>query len=372
MPLFPAFELTFSPVVTIAGVDVRLDTHRAGRGDPRQPRGGGADRPPHARSISTRSTEEAGPDEAGLNHLRADDLLYVAVAALPGAVIGGRLGYALVHLDYYTANSSALLDVTQGSLSLSLAVVGGFLTASIVAGLLGAPVGRWMHALVLPLLLALAGGKLAMALGGSGQGVPWGGDWATAYLGPGPWGSLAPAIPSHPSQVYEALATVGVLLVMIVPAGHRRVRAPHGSGVPAGDRPVGRRTGGRGLHVARPGGRRPAAHGAGDLSRDRGSLARPGGRHHGEGRGPPAEGPGWAAWGRGRARDGCVGRRGRWPDGGGGTGDEPAAGAAGGGPDGGGGTGDEPAAGAAGGGPDGGGGTGDEPAWPDPAGPSRA
>jgi prolipoprotein diacylglyceryltransferase len=72
-----------------------------------------------------------------------------------------------------------------------------------------------MHALVLPLLLALAGGKLAMALGGSGQGVPWDGDWATAYLGPGPWGSLAPAIPSYPSQVYEALATVGVLLVMV-------------------------------------------------------------------------------------------------------------------------------------------------------------
>ncbi len=206
-------EFTFSPVVRIGDWAVRLDTLAlavailaclvvAARIARRTP-------------IDTdQSPDDPGPGPDDPGHLRADDLLYVAVAAVPGAVIGGRLGYALVHLDYYSANSSALLDVTQGSLSLSLAVVGGVLTASIVAGLLGAPVGRWMHALVLPLLLALAGGKLAMALGGSGQGVPWDGDWATAYLGPGPWGSLAPALPSHPSQVYEALATAGVLLVM--------------------------------------------------------------------------------------------------------------------------------------------------------------
>jgi prolipoprotein diacylglyceryltransferase len=212
-PLFAVLELTFSPIVTVGGAAVRLDTIAlalvilaclvvAARIARRTP------------IDTTRSTEDPGSGADDVNHLRADDLLYVALSAVPGAVVGGRLGYALVHLDYYQASSSALLDVSQGSLTLSLAVVGGLLSASIVAALLGAPIGRWLHALVLPLLLALAGGKLAMALGGAGQGLPWGGAWATAYLGPGPWGSLAPAIPSHPSQVYEALATVGVLLVM--------------------------------------------------------------------------------------------------------------------------------------------------------------
>jgi prolipoprotein diacylglyceryltransferase len=213
IPLFAVLQLTFSPIVTIAGLDVRLDTLAlalvilaslivAARIARRTP------------VDLDRSVDATDPEYGEPNHLRRDDLLYVAVAAVPGAVIGGRVGYALVHLDYYQANSSALLDISQGSLSLSLAVVGGFLTASIVAALLGAPVGRWLHAVILPLLLALAGGKLAMALGGSGQGVPWDGDWATAYLGPGPWGSLVPAISSYPSQVFEALATVGVLLVM--------------------------------------------------------------------------------------------------------------------------------------------------------------
>ncbi len=149
------------------------------------------------------------------NHLRADDLIYISLAAIPGAVIGGRIGYALVHLDYVRATPSTLFDVGWGGLELSLAVVGGVLTAALVAALLGAPLGRWLHAAILPLLLALGAGKLAMVLGGSGQGQPFDGSWATAYVSPGPWGSLAPALPSHPSQAYEGIATWIILLVMM-------------------------------------------------------------------------------------------------------------------------------------------------------------
>ncbi len=148
------------------------------------------------------------PDDDGANHLRADDLLYIAVAAMPGAVMGGRLGYALLHLAYYQANPAALLDISKGGLELSMGVVGGTITGSIVAMLLGAPLGRWLHALALPLLLLLGLLKLAMLLGGSGQGVPSDFSLATRYLGDGPWGSLAPGTPSWPSQAMEAVATL--------------------------------------------------------------------------------------------------------------------------------------------------------------------
>lgn len=148
------------------------------------------------------------PELEGPNHLRADDLLYIAVASLPGAVAGGRLGYALLHLDYYRAYPSALLDASQGGLELSMAVVGGTLTASIVALLMGAPLGRWLHALTIPLLLLLGLIKVAMVLGGSGQGLPTDFSLATRYLGEGPWGSLAPEIPSWPAQAIEAIATL--------------------------------------------------------------------------------------------------------------------------------------------------------------------
>ena len=208
-------ELTFDPIVTVGGLNVRLETLGValaiflglvlaavlGRRTPVD---------------TTRPPDAPGEEHDEPNHLRADDLMYIAVAAVPGAVVGARIGYALVHRDFYQSNSSALLDIGQGGLQLSLGVVGGILTASIVARLLGAPVGRWMHALAIPLLLGLALGKGAMVLGGSGQGQVTDVTWSTAYLGPGPWGSLAPQLPANPSQAYEALATAGVVLVVMV------------------------------------------------------------------------------------------------------------------------------------------------------------
>jgi phosphatidylglycerol:prolipoprotein diacylglycerol transferase len=158
--------------------------------------------------------------------LRADDLLFIAVASVPGAIIGGRLGYVLLHLDYYTANVTAVTDPAQGSLELSLAMFGGMLSASYVAVLLGAPIGQWLRAATLPLLFMLGAGKLAMVLDGSGQGQPSDVSWATAYLGAGPWATMAPELPSHPAQVYEGIATlvILVLLTLLLAAGSFKTR----------------------------------------------------------------------------------------------------------------------------------------------------
>jgi phosphatidylglycerol:prolipoprotein diacylglycerol transferase len=146
--------------------------------------------------------------------LRLDDIPFLVLGIVPGAVIGGRLEYVLIHFDYYAANPAAIVDPGQGSLALGLAVAGGVLGGVFIARLAGAPASRWMHATVLPLLFVLAAGKLASVLAGDGQGLPSDAAWATAYAGPGPWGSLAPEVPSHPSQVYEAIATTLVVVLV--------------------------------------------------------------------------------------------------------------------------------------------------------------
>ena len=153
--------------------------------------------------------------------LRVDDLAFIAIGAVPGAVVGGRLGYAVQHWDYYGSRLGAVVDPSVGSLELGLGVLGGLLTAGYVASLLGAPVGRWLHVATGPLLFALGAGKLTMVLTGAGQGVPSDAAWATAYSGTGPWGSLAPSLPSMPSQALEGVATLVVLtaLTLILTAG---------------------------------------------------------------------------------------------------------------------------------------------------------
>lgn len=211
--LTPLIAFTFDPIATVGDWNVRWETLAyaavmflalvaavvIARRTPLDP----------ARPV-TALDEEGDP-----NRLRADDLLYIAVAVIPGAVVGGRLGYVLTHLDFYVNAPAAIVDIGQGAFELTLAVVGGTLTGAVVARMLGAPVGRWLHAAILPLLFALGAGKLAMVLGGSGQGLPFDGTWATAYLSPGPWGSLAPELPSHPSQVYESITTLLALLVVM-------------------------------------------------------------------------------------------------------------------------------------------------------------
>jgi phosphatidylglycerol:prolipoprotein diacylglycerol transferase len=158
--------------------------------------------------------------------LRPDDLIFVVLGVVPGAVVGGRLGYVLLHPAFFLAEPGRILDPGTGSLELTLAVVGGALTGSLVAVLLDGRPGPWLHVAALPTLLALSFGKLANVLGGTGQGLPTSGEPATAYVGPGPWGSLGPAIPSIPSQALEGLAAgvvLGIVLILAV-AGPLRLR----------------------------------------------------------------------------------------------------------------------------------------------------
>lgn len=147
-------------------------------------------------------------------HLRRDDLLFIVLGVIPGAVVGGRLGYVLIHLDYYSANPASILDPNQGSLELGLAVLVGAVTGAYVCRLLEAPLRLWFHAATVPTLGAIALGELSRVLGGSGQGAATNAPWATAYAGPGPWATLVPATPAHPSQAYDALAA-GVALVVV-------------------------------------------------------------------------------------------------------------------------------------------------------------
>lgn len=201
MPL-AVITFEFDPLVEIAGLTVRWETLAIA----------GAVLVGLLLAALLAHRDRSAPDDP----LRLDDMLFVLVAIVPGAVVGGRIGYLLIHLDYFQANPDRILDPSSGGLELGLSVVGGLLAGVLVGHLLGLPLGRWLHVAAVPLLLVLGLGKAANILGGTGQGEPSVIDWATAYLGPGPWGSLAPEIPSHPAQAYEAAAAGIALLDLLV------------------------------------------------------------------------------------------------------------------------------------------------------------
>ncbi|MGH2465225.1 MAG: prolipoprotein diacylglyceryl transferase family protein [Candidatus Limnocylindrales bacterium] len=162
-----------------------------------------------------------GRQSDGARPAGRDDLLFIVLGIIPGAVIGGRLTYVLIHLDYYQANPSLAIDPSSGGLALSGAVILGTITGIYVAGLLEAPIGRWLDIAAIGLLLGVGLGKLAQVSGGSGQGIVSSADWATAYLGPGPWGVLGADLPAVPAQVFEAIGDA-IILALILLAGRFR------------------------------------------------------------------------------------------------------------------------------------------------------
>jgi prolipoprotein diacylglyceryltransferase len=202
-----AIRLDFSPTVSLGGLTLRIETVAlaaivllvlllvalaAGRQERDLPRG----------LVTGR-------------RLHRDDMLLISLGVVPGAIVGGRLGYGLIHFDYYSTHVSALADPAGGGLSLSTAVVLGTLSGLAVARLLSSPTGRWLGVARLPVMLGLGLGKLAMVLGGSGQGSFSDASWATSYVGPGPWGSLSPADPALPSQALEGIGVLAALVLLV-------------------------------------------------------------------------------------------------------------------------------------------------------------
>jgi prolipoprotein diacylglyceryltransferase len=154
-------------------------------------------------------------DGAAGRSLRLDDLLYLTVAILPGAIVGGRLVSGLAYLDAYAAQPATLLDPARGGFSLLGAVLGGALSATYIAGLLEGTASRWAAVAAVPMLIAIGAGKAGQFVGGGGQGSFTDVPWAVSFSGVGPWQSVAATVPAHPVALYEAIwAFAGIPFVL--------------------------------------------------------------------------------------------------------------------------------------------------------------
>ena len=129
-------------------------------------------------------------------------LLKALSYGLIGGLLAGRLAYALRHIAVYLDHPLDLLSLSATTLDLATGLVAG-----VVIGVL---VGRRARLPLRPSLDALAPG-LAVLLVALGVGHLLSGN---AYGAPThlPWGILLWGETRHPTQVYEILAGLGILL----------------------------------------------------------------------------------------------------------------------------------------------------------------
>ncbi len=138
--------------------------------------------------------------QAGLS---VDRLYSIALWGVPGGIIGARLVHVVDYWGFYSANPGAIFAIWEGGLAIWGAILGGTLTALIVARISGFPIARYIDLAGLGLIMAQAIGRIGDIINGehisSSTELPWG----VVYTHPN-----SPAFglpPSHPAVAYELL-----------------------------------------------------------------------------------------------------------------------------------------------------------------------
>ena len=167
-------------------------------------------------------------ERAGIDAKLADRC---ATWTLVGAIVGARLLFVVTNLDQF----DHLLDIFawwKGGVVAYGGFLGGLVAAIVFCRIHGFLCWRGPTACA-PLCVGLAITRVGCFLGGCDFGREWNGPWAVRFpagspaflqqthLGLLPPGAVA-SLPVHPTQLYESLA--GVVLLVLVVAVHRRQR----------------------------------------------------------------------------------------------------------------------------------------------------
>jgi len=109
-----------------------------------------------------------------------DLMLWIAV----GGLVGARLLYVLDQWPFYAANPLQMLAIHTGGLSIMGAILGGALTAAILARRKGLRVRRLFDAAAPGIVLGQAIGRFGCLVTGDTLGRPTDGSWGVVYLNP--------------------------------------------------------------------------------------------------------------------------------------------------------------------------------------------
>lgn len=166
---------------------------------------------------------------AGIDRQLADRC---ALWTLVGAIVGSRLLFVVTNLDQFN-NVFEIFAWWKGGVVAYGGFLGGLAAAIVFCRLHKISLLTWADCVAPSLCVGLAITRVGCFLGGCDFGRAWEGPWAVrfpagspasvqqAQLGLLPSGAME-SLPVHPTQLYEALA--GVALLVLVLAVRRRQR----------------------------------------------------------------------------------------------------------------------------------------------------
>lgn len=134
-----------------------------------------------------------------------DDVLNIAIIAIPVAIICARLYYVIFSWDYYSQNPSEIFNIRGGGLAIHGGLIGGILTGFIYAKVKKLDFFKTADAVMVGMPLAQAIGRWGNFINGEAHGGP------TSL----PWGIMVDGVKVHPTFLYESIWDFGIFLFIM-------------------------------------------------------------------------------------------------------------------------------------------------------------
>lgn len=135
-----------------------------------------------------------------------DDVLNIAIIAVPIAIICARLYYVIFSWDYYSQNPSEILNIRGGGLAIHGGLIGGILTGFIYTKVKKMDFFKTADAVIVGMPLAQAIGRWGNFINGEAHGGP------TTL----PWGIMVDGVKVHPTFLYESIWDFGIFLFLMI------------------------------------------------------------------------------------------------------------------------------------------------------------
>jgi len=135
-----------------------------------------------------------------------DDIIDLALWAIPAALIGARLYYVIFQWEYYKGNILKILNTREGGLAIHGGIIGGVLAGYLFTRIKKMPFWKTADIVAPSIALGQAIGRWGNFINGEAHGGP-------TNL---PWGIIVDGVKVHPTFLYESLWDFGLFIFLIL------------------------------------------------------------------------------------------------------------------------------------------------------------
>lgn len=136
--------------------------------------------------------------------IKEDDVLDLAIFAIPIGLLGARMYYVIFNWEYYSQNVSQILNFRAGGMAIHGALIGGILTGYIFTKIRKINFLKMADAVMIGMPLAQAIGRWGNFINQEAHGGP-------TDL---PWGIMVDGVKVHPTFLYESIWDAAIFIFL--------------------------------------------------------------------------------------------------------------------------------------------------------------